>query len=1067
MIHRVLKLSRIANTSILLLSAVLLLTVFFFTKNSFAQVSFGDALVDAADKNAESTVSQLLRSSYPVDSKGKFGVTALMRSAFHGNERITKMLLEVGANPNSVDIGGATALHLASREGHLEIVRLLIKNNGFVDIADNDGWTPLMRASLANKEEVVSELLDEGADINSVNKLDETPLMHAVQKRNLKIVKLLLDKGADAKHVNAAGFSVLDIARRKRNKDLENLILSATGKTPLQKKDTDVAEAKIKSLDKPFEHRNMSIEMKDQSQKVKEEKKDDLFADGKKSKEETLEIVKRINSIMNPSSNEEEALEKEIAKAELDDEEADEDLDDGFTEEDIEEEKADTNNENKDSKKDKNNKKNEIEISSAILPKENNIKEVKIIPDKNAIIESEINNPEEEKEESTLTQIIPQQKPRAILNIVDGTPWLKESGQIDLKEQLKKIEKEKEVALSKGGLGVPASMRDRALNKVITEVASTKNDSTEPESPKVEVVTSAKSQATEKLSASDEEEITESLAAANTPISQAGNESITEQPSINVDSERIEQVLIDGRPWLTPEELRDNVPERISLAEQKKAAVETQADSPVQQKNKEPEKLVVQKPVEVSNIKEITKEIPKDEELKKPIKIAGIKIPAETKPPSDIEDRSVEEREVGGIFREEVASEDIEPEDIEVDKKLQKLIADDGEKAGETIQVGKLEPEKQANELKEEVVITENKIEKIEKVQKVEIPNKAASVPMSQQVAKLEDKPIITEKKAPEPIKQEQQKISDVKAAPDKDKKISDNDIMKSLEQELLSGSTPQKIEDSPVKAVEDDAENLETADKEDSDSSGRVEVSEAIRVPLTEAKNVSLTKNPSEVTAPKKTPFGFSPSTKDSGQNFWLELGKFDSEQQAISYFEQVTVREKLYLRMRVVQPAANIPSSLRKVSLRIGTFASNQEAADACLSFRSVDLSCAIIKDSGSNSAPAKTVRNARVGYERGTYQNEFAYPSGGAGSDYFWVQLGTFSNEFEAISHWQNLRKDNADILDALKVNLTTPPKSSSASQSLRLRAGPFMARADANATCRSLKKRSVSCLAVAGK
>lgn len=54
----------------------------------------------------------------------------------HGHRDTVKLLLEVGADINAVDIDGWTPLMFAVRDGTIDIVRLLIQSGANTDITD-------------------------------------------------------------------------------------------------------------------------------------------------------------------------------------------------------------------------------------------------------------------------------------------------------------------------------------------------------------------------------------------------------------------------------------------------------------------------------------------------------------------------------------------------------------------------------------------------------------------------------------------------------------------------------------------------------------------------------------------------------------------------------------------------------------------------------------------------------------------------------------------------------------------------------------------------------------------
>jgi len=154
-------------------------------------VSFGDPLVDAADRGNKRDIQAMLSDGYGVDNLGEFGVTALMRSSYRGYRDIVVLLLQANADVGLEDVGGETALHLAARQGHVSVARLLIDYGADVDMADNEQWTPLMRAVVNDKYRMVQELIKHHADIWRTNRQHYSAMSYAVMYKRYEIVELL------------------------------------------------------------------------------------------------------------------------------------------------------------------------------------------------------------------------------------------------------------------------------------------------------------------------------------------------------------------------------------------------------------------------------------------------------------------------------------------------------------------------------------------------------------------------------------------------------------------------------------------------------------------------------------------------------------------------------------------------------------------------------------------------------------------------------------------------------------------------------------------------------------
>ena len=70
----------------------------------------------------------------------------LFSAVGHGDVERVRILLDSGADVNSLDDNGITALHRAAVEGKTETAALLLDRGADVNPRDNSGYTPLGRA---------------------------------------------------------------------------------------------------------------------------------------------------------------------------------------------------------------------------------------------------------------------------------------------------------------------------------------------------------------------------------------------------------------------------------------------------------------------------------------------------------------------------------------------------------------------------------------------------------------------------------------------------------------------------------------------------------------------------------------------------------------------------------------------------------------------------------------------------------------------------------------------------------------------------------------------------------
>ncbi|HEV2800531.1 MAG TPA: ankyrin repeat domain-containing protein [Pyrinomonadaceae bacterium] len=110
-----------------LLLSLLLVFLSAATPAAFAQEELNDQLFEAARKGDAATVKSLLDRGVDVNSKFRYGATALSYAADKGHLEVVKVLLERKADTNVKDtFYGATPIVWAAQKGHAKIVEALI-----------------------------------------------------------------------------------------------------------------------------------------------------------------------------------------------------------------------------------------------------------------------------------------------------------------------------------------------------------------------------------------------------------------------------------------------------------------------------------------------------------------------------------------------------------------------------------------------------------------------------------------------------------------------------------------------------------------------------------------------------------------------------------------------------------------------------------------------------------------------------------------------------------------------------------------------------------------------------
>jgi ankyrin repeat protein len=154
------------------------------------------ALHWAAHRDDLDTVRLLVTARVAVTNH--FGVTPLSLACQNGSTAMVELLLERGADPNTVVRGGETVLMTAARTGKPGPVRALLARGAEVDAKERRGQTALMWAAADGHAEVVELLLRAGADFRMpLTDSGFTPLFFAARGGRTDVVRVLLSVGVD------------------------------------------------------------------------------------------------------------------------------------------------------------------------------------------------------------------------------------------------------------------------------------------------------------------------------------------------------------------------------------------------------------------------------------------------------------------------------------------------------------------------------------------------------------------------------------------------------------------------------------------------------------------------------------------------------------------------------------------------------------------------------------------------------------------------------------------------------------------------------------------------------
>jgi ankyrin repeat protein len=144
----------------------------------------------------------LIEAGADIDTLDLEGNGVLHVAAQNGNVEMLRLLKAAGSWLHTTGKGGQTALHFAVFNGSAPAVREVLSWRAIdVNAKANQGKTALHIAAANGFLEVAELLIDAGADVNAVMELapgvEATVLRVAVVRGEPEVVRLLLEAGAD------------------------------------------------------------------------------------------------------------------------------------------------------------------------------------------------------------------------------------------------------------------------------------------------------------------------------------------------------------------------------------------------------------------------------------------------------------------------------------------------------------------------------------------------------------------------------------------------------------------------------------------------------------------------------------------------------------------------------------------------------------------------------------------------------------------------------------------------------------------------------------------------------
>jgi ankyrin repeat protein len=151
-------------------------------------------LMYATDRNAiDSTKLLLSENDIKLEIKDNTGSTALLRAASRGSYEILKLLVQAGANVNTINYPGESALTHVIKQKNSVVSELLIQYGADINYSDKLGNTPLIEAAKNDVIIVAKQLIKLGTNTSSKDINQNTAFLVAAENNSSQVLALLID----------------------------------------------------------------------------------------------------------------------------------------------------------------------------------------------------------------------------------------------------------------------------------------------------------------------------------------------------------------------------------------------------------------------------------------------------------------------------------------------------------------------------------------------------------------------------------------------------------------------------------------------------------------------------------------------------------------------------------------------------------------------------------------------------------------------------------------------------------------------------------------------------------
>lgn len=179
-------------------------------------------LEKSAENSAKITEMLIGKADKNIINDSLEGKTPLIIAVGNSYIDTAKILIENGADVNSVDIEGWSALSYAVNNGDIEIAKLLLENKAKIK---DELLIAIKSPIVESRINIMKLLIDNKANINYTDENGFSPLNIAIESGDMELTKFLITNGANVNSLMQDGVSLIGYAIAQNNMDLLQILI--------------------------------------------------------------------------------------------------------------------------------------------------------------------------------------------------------------------------------------------------------------------------------------------------------------------------------------------------------------------------------------------------------------------------------------------------------------------------------------------------------------------------------------------------------------------------------------------------------------------------------------------------------------------------------------------------------------------------------------------------------------------------------------------------------------------------------------------------------------------------